>query len=138
MKRALSDIIIEASKQPNKQEKIRVLREVLPMPGRLILKYTIDENCKFLLPEGAPPYKPSEFDEPGNLYAEVRRIYLFVEGGNPNLKPLRREQLYVQMLEAVTPNDAKLLIDMVSKKLPKGLTADIIREAFPDMFTTPK
>ena len=101
-----------------------------------ILKYALDPNIKFLLPEGVPPYKPNVYDEPKALLAEANRIYLFIEGGNPNLKPLRREQMFIQMLEYVSPNDAVLLLAMKDKKLPfKNITKEMVREAFPGLLS---
>jgi hypothetical protein len=68
------------------------------------------------------------------LYAEVRKLYLFVKGGNDNLKPLRRETLFIQLLESLAPADADLLCAIKDKKMPyKGIDAKIIREAFPGL-----
>lgn len=93
-----------------------------------------DPNVKFLLPEGVPPYNPNKFDEPKAFINEVPRFYLLVEGGNPNLKPMRREQIFIQMLENVSPDDAKLLLSMKDKKCPyKGITKDIVNLAFPGL-----
>jgi hypothetical protein len=94
-----------------------------------------DPNIKFLLPEGDPPFRASQFDEPKALMQEINRFYLFVEGGNPNLKPLRREQIFIQVLEAVSADDAKLLLAMKDKKSPyKGITKEIVQAAYPELF----
>ena len=99
-----------------------------------IIKYTLDPNVKFLLPEGDPPYKPNMYDEPKALLSEASKIYLFIEGGNPNLKQIRREQIFIQMLETVSAQDALLLLAMKDKKLPyKNITPKIINEAFPGL-----
>jgi hypothetical protein len=59
---------------------------------------------------------------------------LFVEGGNPNLTNLRRETLFIQLLESVDPNDAKLLLAMKDKKSAfSGINKTIVRQAFPDL-----
>ena len=92
--------------------------------------------CKFLLPEGKPPFKPNQFDEPRALHLEVPKFYLFAEGGNPNLKQIRREQLFIQMLENVNEDDAELLIAMKDKKSPfKGITKDVVVAAFPGLIS---
>ena len=68
------------------------------------------------------------------LLAEVRRLYLFIKGGNPNLTKIKREALYIEMLESIHPEDAKLLINIKDKKIPyKGVTLKIIKEAFPNL-----
>lgn len=59
---------------------------------------------------------------------------MFVEGGNPNLKPVRREFLFIQLLESIDSEDAKLLLAVKEKKLPfKGITEKTVRQAFPDL-----
>ena len=66
------------------------------------------------------------------LMSEARRLYLFIRGGNPNLTKIKREALYIELLESIHPEDAKLLISIKDKKIPyKGITLKIIKEAFP-------
>jgi len=100
-----------------------------------LLFYTYSPTIKFLLPEGAPPYRPCEFfDQEGRLYVEARKLYLFIEGGNPNLTKVKRESLFIQLLESIDQEDAKLLIAIKDKKLPyKNITEKAVREAFPDL-----
>ena len=99
-----------------------------------ILKYMFDPSIKFLLPETTPPYKPNMYDEPKALLTEASKIYLFLEGGNPNLKQAKREQIFIQMLETVSADDASLLLAMKNKKSPyKNITKSIINEAFPGL-----
>jgi len=113
--------------------------EALKANGNINLKKILNglfnPNVKFVLPEGTPPYRPSKFDEPKALLGEINRLYLFVEGGNNNLKPIRREQLFIEILEHINADDAELLIAMKDKKNPfKHINEKIIREAFPEMF----
>ena len=88
------------------------------------------------MPEGEPPYKPNDLvDQENVLIRDARKLVHFVEGGNPGLKQIKREALFIEMLETVTPADAKLLVALKDKKLPfKGITADIVKEAFPEIF----
>jgi len=47
---------------------------------------------------------------------------------------MKREQIFIGVLEAVHPKDAELVISMINKKSPvKGLTLKIAQEAFPDL-----
>lgn len=134
MKKALSEILSETSKITKKKERIEYLRANTNNALNKIIQMTYDDT-EFDLPEGTPPYKPSEFDEPGNLYGEIRRLYLFTKDGNPNINNLKRESLFIQMLEFVNADDAKLLIGMKDKKLPyKGLTKLFVQEALPELF----
>jgi hypothetical protein len=69
------------------------------------------------------------------LYSEVRRLYLFLEGGNTNLTQLKRESMFIDLLQSIAPEDAELLIAIKEKKLPfDGLTAETVLKAFPGLF----
>lgn len=135
MKLSLSEILQNASEFDKKQDRINYLYANDSPALRAILKYAYDEKVKFLLPEGDPPYKPNELpDQEGILYSELRRLYLFIEGGNPNLKPVRREYLFVQLLETVNKDDAKLLLAVKDKKIPyKGITKKFVEELYPGL-----
>ena len=99
-----------------------------------ILKYMFDPSIKFLLPEGVPPYKPNMYDEPKVLLGEANKMYLFIEGGHKTLKQIKREQIFIQMLELVSAADAELLLSMKDKKSPyKNITKAIVKEAFPGL-----
>ena len=136
MQRSISEILAEADSKGKKDAKIQVLRDnYTPALGN-ILVYAYSPDIKWLLPEGDPPYSSTRYiDQEGNLFSEIRRLYLFVEGGNPGLKQNRREALFVAMLETVDASDAKLLCAMKDRKLPyKSLTSKLILEAFPGLY----
>lgn len=133
--KALSQLLKETSDQKTKKERIAYLKKNTNPALNKLLRYTYGKDMKFLLPEGSPPFKPSKFDEPSALYQEVRRLYLFVEGGQQGLTQLRRESLFIQILEFVDKEDAELLISIKDKKLPyKNLNEDVVREALPEVF----
>jgi hypothetical protein len=104
-----------------------------------VLGWTYDERVKWLLPEGVPPYKPiaEGIEAEGRLVAELKRMYIFIEGDTDtqrNLKQARREQLFIEMLESVDPGDAKVLLGMKDGKLPfRGMTKKLVAEAFPNL-----
>jgi len=92
-------------------------------------------DVKFALPEGKPPFKYSEFEEHNMLHTEAKRLYLFLEGVNSDMKPVKRERLFLDILQSVNPEDADLLIAMKDKKSPfVGLTKDVAVAAFPEIF----
>lgn len=133
---AVHKILEFVEAQSTKAKKIEALRVHAPNKVLLqLLKYTFDPNIKFDLPEGNPPYKEldANIDESGTgLYKEARRLYIFVEGGSPNLQKIRRETLFIQLLESIHPKDAKVVLGVKDKKLPyKGITKKLIEEAFP-------
>jgi len=82
------------------------------------------------------PYKPSKRENiEGALWTEVRKLYLFVQGGNPNLAQARREQLFLELCESIDPRDAKLLEAVKDKKLPyPSITVQLFQAAYPDVY----
>lgn len=102
---------------------------------RTILGYALHPDVKWLLPEGPVPYTPNRNEDQRNmLYSEIRKLYLFVEGGNNNLTQFKREMLFIDMLQSIDQEDAEMLISVKDKKLPyQGLTYNIIKKAFPDL-----
>jgi hypothetical protein len=133
---SISDLLQAASVLPTAQARVEALQNSDMPAVRTVLKYMLDPNIKFLLPETDPPYNPSQFDEPSRLYNEARRLYLFVEGGHETLTQRRREELFIDLLESVAPNDATLLISMKNKVNPyPGLTMAVVNKAYPGLFS---
>jgi hypothetical protein len=131
----VAEFLEKVSKLKKKEEKIAALRYNNSDVIRTILQGAFDPRVKWMLPEGTPPYKSSELPDQENvLIRECRRLIHFVEGGNPALKQMRREALFIELLESVAPKDAVLLCNIKDKKLPyKGITAEIVNEAFPGL-----
>jgi hypothetical protein len=136
MKRSVYSILKECSEVKNVKERVEKLQSLCTPVIQSLLKYAYDPDIKFLLPEGAPPYKPCEFvDQESRLHSEARLMYLFIEGGNPNLTKLKREMLFIQLLEGVHKDDANLLCHIKDKKLPfKTINNDIVKKAFPNLY----
>jgi|CryBogDrversion2_2_1035213.scaffolds.fasta_scaffold15463_3 hypothetical protein len=117
-----------------KEEKIQALRANGHPAIYAVLKHMFDPNIKFLLPKGDPPYNPLEFEEPGRLYTEARKFYLFVEGGHNTITQKKREAIFVSLLENINKEEAKLVLAMKDKKSPiKGLTKNLVATAFPGL-----
>ena len=131
---SVAKLFAKINELKKKEERVQALKLNNNLAVRTVLAGWFDPNVKFLLPEGVPPYIPNKFDEPKAFINEVPRFYLLVEGGNPNLKPMRREQIFIQMLENVSADDAKLLLSMKDKKCPfKGITKEVVNLAFPGL-----
>lgn len=135
-RKSISWILDFASKLPNEEEKIKCLQANNNNALLTVLKIAYDPNVVWALPEGDPPYNPCEFQNQENmLYAEARKLYLFLEGGNDNLHKIKRETMFIDLLGSVEPSDAKLLLAIKNKKLPyPGLNADIVLKAFPGLW----
>jgi hypothetical protein len=135
MKLGVAEILEKTSGMTSRSDRIRMLQENNSVALQTVLRGAFDPAIKWLLPEGDPPYKPNDLvDQEHIFYHECRKMYLFIEGGNPDLKQLRREALFVQLLETVSAKDAKVLLAIKDKHLPyPGITPDIIQEAFPGL-----
>lgn len=132
---SLSEIINKAAELKAVQEKIDWLRKNDSQPLRTILKYTYDKNVKFLIPDTPPPWKKNSYiGVEGMLFKETRRLRIFVEGGGyDNLNQVKRENLFISLLEDVDNNDAELLCKMIAQKPLAGLTRNVIVQAFPGL-----
>lgn len=133
---SIGEIIAKTAEYQKKQDKIDWLRKNDNPALRIILKYTYDSSIKFLIPDTPPPWNKNEFEDEAKslLYREARRLRIFIEGGGyDNLKQLKREQLFISLLEDVDNDDAEILIKMIAKKSFKGITKKAVMEAFPDL-----
>lgn len=137
MRLGIFQILEQTSQLKGTEAKIAFLHNNDSGALRTILKYALDPSIIWDLPDGDPPFKPCPYPaQEMRLMAEIRRLYLFIKGGNPNLTKIKREALYIELLESVHPEDAKLLNAVKSKKIPyKGITPKLIKEAFPDLLT---
>lgn len=135
MRVGVAEFLEKVSKLKKKEERVEALKANDSFVIRTILQGAFDPRIKWALPEGEPPYKPTELvDQENVLIHDARKLIHFVEGGNPGLKQIRRETLFIEMLESVAPADAKLLCAIKEKKLPwKGITPEIVEEAFPGL-----
>ena len=138
---SMSEVLSELPKKKTKADKVAWLRENENVPFRNVLRLIYDETVEFLLPDSAPPWKKNEFEDEAKtmLYREARRLKIFFKGGGyDTMKPIKREELFISLLEAIDNEDAKLLANnMLSHTKVKGLTKATLEEAYPDLFTSP-
>lgn len=138
MKLSFSEILKLASDQSSAEKRREVILQNNSHALQALLKYAFDPKIKFILPEGTPPYKPSDMVEShGMLYTNLRRLYLFIEGGRPQPLPqVKREQLFIELLESVDKDDALLLIALKDRKVHemyKGINTKFVRKVFPGL-----
>jgi len=62
-------------------------------------------------------------------------LYNFVKGGNDILRPMKREQLFMQLLEGLHAEEGEIICLVKDKNLKKKykLTRAVVEEAFPDI-----
>lgn len=99
---------------------------------RIVFEYAFLPEKKFLLPEDEPPYRPDAAPigmSPAILTQELRRFYVFLR---KDLKPIKREALFISLLESVHPSEAKLILaikDQKLHKLYKKITRKVVETA---------
>lgn len=131
----MAEFLDKVSKLKKRDEKINALKANDSFQLRSVLQGAYDPRIKWLLPEGQPPFKPNDLpDQEPVFLREIKKLSYYVEGGAPVRNQAQREMMFIQLLENVAPADALLLCAMKDKKLPvKGIDAQMVREAFPDL-----
>jgi hypothetical protein len=77
-----------------------------------------------------PPYTPSPHVEShGMLHRQARKLRYFIKGfDGDNLHQYRREFLFIEILESIDKDDAKLMELTLMQTPPEGLTVDVVNE----------
>jgi len=137
MIKRISQILQETAALPDVQSRVAYLHKHDSVVLQGVLKVMFDEDINLDLPEGDPPYKPATpqqaIDLEERLYSEWKKMYLFFPGNN--IAPVRREQLFIQYLEGLHPEDAKLILAMKEHRTPwKPMSAHVARKAYPQLF----
>ena len=66
---------------------------------------------------------------------EFKNFYHFLKGGNPGLNAIRRETMFINILEGLHPLEAEIICLAKDKKLTDKykITKEIVSEAYPDI-----
>tara|TARA_B100001989_G_C24426375_1_gene406687 strand:- start:266 stop:862 length:597 start_codon:yes stop_codon:yes gene_type:complete len=70
-----------------------------------------------------------------SIRAEYKKFYNFLKGGNNGLSNLRRETMFINILEGLHPLEAEILILVKDKKLTDKykITKDVVSAAYPQI-----
>ena len=111
------EILELVDKQRTKAKRIEFLKEYDNDALKALLIWNFDDSVISLLPDGHVPYKENE-----------------VPVGTDHTS-LRRETMFIQMLEGLHPEEAALLCLVKDKQLGKKykITKEMVSEAFPDI-----
>jgi hypothetical protein len=134
MAKNIYEIFDEFAAANTKQERLQVLRNNWTPTVMKVLQLAYHPDIKWKVKDKPKKYKTPD-TLPGvsysNINAELRRIYLFLEG-NPsaeNLSEQKREELLLIMLESLEPREADVIMGIFKKDLGvKGLTYKFIRD----------
>ena len=136
MKLLISEVLQKAHSAKTKAQKVKILQDNNTNALRSVLIANFDESIHSLLPEGDVPYQKNDAPvgtEHTVLEQEYRKLYLFFKGGSSSLKQSQRENLFIQMLEGLSEEEAELLILVKDKAMNKRyrVTRACVETAFP-------
>ena len=137
MKLLISEVLQKVHSAKTKAQKVKILQDNNTNALRSILIANFDESIHSLLPEGEVPYQKNDAPlgtEHTVLEQEYRKLYLFFKGGS-TIKQSQRENLFIQMLEGLSVEEAELLILVKDKALNKKyrVTRACVENAFPSI-----
>ena len=158
------EILALASSQRSNAKKVEILKEYANPALKSILIWNFDDSVVSLLPDGDVPYADAndqtvysgtlsdnlrkeasggesatgqDLDGRGrtSLRREYQNLYHYVKGGNRSLNNIRREMMFINLLRALHPMEAELLILVKDKNLESKykITKETVTEAYPDI-----
>ena len=132
------EILELVSKQRSRAKKVEILQKYEDLSLKTLFIWNFDDTVISMVPAGEVPYNPNEVPvgtDHTSLRREYKHLYNFVKGGNDGLSSLRRETMFIQMLEGLHPEEAKILCLVKDKCLQTKykLTYDVVAEAYPDI-----
>ena len=119
-------------------EKVELLQKHNTHALRDVLRGTFDDVIVWNLPPGEPPYQANIPESvPSSLFKQHTHFKYFAKGPvSDGLTTVKREQMFIRVLEAIHPADAKLVIKMINKEqLSDSITKELVVEAFPKLIT---
>jgi len=158
------EVLELVSKQRTHAKKVEVLKTYEHDSLKSIFIWNFDESVISLLPEGPVPYADAKDQNvySGNLSdnlmreaaggesatrqdlggggrtslrREYKNLYHYVKGGNNGLSTIRRETMFINLLQGLHPKEAELLILTKDKKLSTkyNIKFETVKEAYPDI-----
>ena len=70
-----------------------------------------------------------------SIRAEYKKFYNFCKGGNPSLSNLRRETMFINILQGLHPREAQILILVKDKNLESEykISKEVVSMAYPEI-----
>ena len=112
---------------------------------KMLFIWNFDESVISMLPEGPVPYQPVDGDQQADPEKGMpqrttirnggRQFYRFVKGGDDSLNKIKRESMFINLLETLHQEEAEILILVKDKQLGSkyGVTKELVAEAFPEI-----
>mgnify|MGYP001479057789 FL=1 len=137
MRFLMHEVLQKVSNAKTKKEKIKLLQEMNSNALRMLLIINFDDSVVSMLPPGDVPYTPNDAPEGTEhtiLEKEARLLHHFFKGGS-NVSQVKRENMFVQMLEGLNSGEAEALVLAKDKKIGKRwkITKACVSEAYPSI-----
>ena len=128
-----------------KSRKLDILRTHGEDSFKMTMIWNFDESVISMLPEGNVPYQPVEGDVQANrekglpqrttIRNSAKNFYRFVKGGDDQLNKIKREGLFINILETLPPAEAEILVLVKDKALNTkyNITKELVSEAYPEI-----
>ncbi len=147
----ISEVLQRVSNAKTKAEKVKLLRDYKSPALTKLLLCNFAKNIDFVFPDGATPFTPKKTPkglDHARLYAEHRFIDKFItktvngvryfgcsNGPRPRIQQLKKEQLWVQLLEGLHPDESRVLDLVKDKKLQDRykITKQNVIDSFPEL-----
>ena len=133
---SIAEVLTKVNNAKTKDKKIAILKDNDSEALRAIIKSSFDPNIQWVMPEGDVPYKPNEVPEGTEhtrLNQEYRQLWHYIKGADAKTPQFRKEQMFVQLLEGLHVDEAKVICyakDKVLHQKYKGLSDNVVKEAF--------
>ena len=133
---SIAEVLTKVNNAKTKDKKIAILKDNDSEALRAIIKSSFDPNIQWVMPEGDVPYKPNEVPEGTEhtrLNQEYRQLWHYIKGADTKTPQFRKEQMFVQLLEGLHEDEAKVICyakDKVLHQKYKGLSDNVVKEAF--------
>lgn len=138
----LFELLDEIAKAKDNQAKIDLIKKNDSQQLRNLFYANFSDKIQFLLPLEPTPYKPLAVPTglaETHLMKELTKLYLFYRGGHPTLTQVKREQLWIQLLERLQDKEAEVLETLKNKDLTSryGITRGLIERIYPNLLEAP-
>lgn len=150
-KTLISEVLQRVSNAKTKDQKVDILREYRSEALTKLLLANFARSIRFVFPAGKTPYVEQERPKGiGHtvMFKEHRMVEKFITktvngvtyfgcsgGVRPNIQQLKKEQLWIQLLEELHPEEA-MVMDLIKDKLLTDrykITKQNVIDAFPEL-----
>ena len=128
-----------------KAKKLEILRTHGDDSFKMVMIWNFDETVVSMLPDGPVPYQPVEGDVQANreqgipqrttIRNSARQFYRFVKGGDDAMNKIKRESVFINILQTLPEPEAEILVLVKDKLLTTkyNITKELVAEAYPEI-----